>query len=480
MNRPRRRLRTRLLVAMVAIAFGVLVVAAVGAAALARQTAADSAVADLERRAPDLALLVQRLGRQIRTQPVAAAAAGRLQRSLVDLLAASGTATFAINADGSVTEGAGALIGRPAVADARPLLEVPENLDVRDLDLAALRGGESVSGVEGDRAYVAVPLAPIGAATPVVVVTGQVEQRPLGRAGTFLVITGGLALLAAAVVSAYLARRMTRPLAAMEAAANRIAEGDLSARVDTTGLRDDELAGLTRSFNAMADELETARGHERAFLLSVSHDLRTPLTSIRGYAEAIGDGTVETPDDRARAAQIIGTEARRLERLVADLLDLARIDAHEFSLTPRPVDAREVVEAAVAAFGPAAADYGIALAVTPGDAVPADADPERLAQVVANLVENALKYASQSVTVDVARTEAGVEVRVADDGPGIPAPERDRVFDRLYTSRPVPGRSVGTGIGLAIVSELAQAMGGTVRCDAVDGRGARFVVTLTG
>src|SRR5947199_220260 len=196
MTRPTRRLRTRLLVAMVAIAFGTLVVAAAGAAAIAKRTASDSA-----------------------------------------------------------------------------LLDLPKDLRVHDLDLVELVAGKTQDGVSGSRAYVATPLTPVGGATPVVVVTQQVERRPLGRAGTFLLITGGLALVAAALVSAYLARRMTRPLAAMEDAAGRIAAGDLSVRVDTEGLHDDELADLTRSFNVMASELETARGHERAFLLSISHDL---------------------------------------------------------------------------------------------------------------------------------------------------------------------------------------------------------------
>jgi len=307
-----------------------------------------------------------------------------------------------------------------------------------------------------------------------------VEKRPLGRAGTFLIVTGGLALLAAALVSAYLARRMTRPLAAMEDAAGRIASGDLTVRVDTEGLPDDELAGLTRSFNAMANELETARGHERAFLLSISHDLRTPLTSIKGYAEAIADGTVEGRDDRIRAAQVIEAEARRLERLVADLLDLARLDAHQFSLTPRPVDARAVVDEAVAGFQPSARDFSVTLRVTEGDAVPADLDPERLAQIVANLVENALKYATSTVEVAVSRRDGSVVVHVDDDGPGIPSDERERVFDRLYTARESAGRSVGTGIGLAIVRELASTMGGTASCEDGAHGGARFVVTVSG
>jgi len=466
---------------MVAIAFGTLVVAAAGAAAIAKQTASNSALDDLRGRAPKLSTLVENLGDQIRNQPVTAAAANRLQDTLVELLAASGTSVFTINDDGTVTQGASGLIGRePASGHDTTLLDLPRDLRLNDLDLVELVAGKTQDGVRGSRAYVATPLAPVGGATPVVVVTQQVERRPLGRAGTFLVVTGALALLAAALVSAYLARRMTRPLAAMEDAAGRIAAGDLSVRVDTEGLRDDELADLTRSFNAMASELETARGHERAFLLSISHDLRTPLTSIKGYAEAIADGTVEGRDERIRAAQVIEAEARRLERLVADLLDLARLDAHQFSLTPRPVDARAVVDETVAGFQPSARGFGVTLRVTDGDAVPADLDPERLAQVVANLVENALKYATSTVEIDVARRNGSVVIHVDDDGPGIPVDERDRVFERLYTARESAGRSVGTGIGLAIVHELASTMGGTASCEDGAKGGARFVVSVSG
>jgi two-component system sensor histidine kinase BaeS len=388
---------------------------------------------------------------------------------------------FTINADGTVTRGASGLIGRdrPAVGDTT-LLDLPADLRLRELDLVELVAGKAQEGVEGSRAYLATPLTPVGGATPVVVVSQQVERRPLGRAGTFLIVTGGLALLAAALVSAYLARRLTRPLAAMEDAAGRIAAGDLSVRVDTEGMPDDELAGLTRSFNAMANELETVRGHERAFLLSISHDLRTPLTSIKGFAEAIVDGTVEGRAERIRAAQVIEAEARRLERLVADLLDLARLDAHEFSLTPRPVDARAVVGETVAGFQPSARDFGVTLRMAAGEPVAADLDPERLGQVVANLVENALRYAASTVEVEVARNDGSVVIHVDDDGPGIPADERERVFERLYTARQVAGRSVGTGIGLAIVRELASTMGGTAWCEDGAHGGARFVVTIAG
>src|SRR5690606_35721604 len=141
------------------------VVAATGAAVLARETAADSAIDDLEERAPELASLVGGLGAQIRSQPAAVAGARRLQQTLVALLAASGTSTFTINAHGSVTEGAGPLLGGPGTPIAAPELELPDGLEVAALDLEALAAGRSESGVQGDRAYVAVPLAPVADAT---------------------------------------------------------------------------------------------------------------------------------------------------------------------------------------------------------------------------------------------------------------------------------------------------------------------------
>jgi signal transduction histidine kinase len=210
----------------------------------------------------------------------------------------------------------------------------------------------------------------------------------------------------------------------------------------------------------------------------VSHDLRTPLTSIGGYAEAIADGAVEGRDAQKRAAEIIAAEARRLERLVADLLDLARLDAHEFSLTPRPVDAVEVVGEAVEAFHPSARELGVTLAIDGPATAPVDADPERLGQIVANLVENALKYADGRVRVGVSSENGTLELRVDDDGPGIDPADLPHVFERLYTSRTAPGRKVGTGLGLAIVHELSAAMGGTTAAHSLDGQGTRFVVRI--
>jgi signal transduction histidine kinase len=468
-------LRARLLVAMVAIAFGVLMIAAFGAVGLARNAASKSAISELKQQAPTVASQLTTLRRELGVAQNRGAAGRRLCAILAGLLRATGGSVVTVSTDGVVSEDFSTAL--PCGGSGSELVELPRGLTPADLETRTLLKGSTQSDVVNGTAFVAEPLTEFNGVIPVLVLTQDVETRPLGRAGPYLIGTGAFALVIAAVVSALLARRLTRPITAMQATADRIAGGDFSARVGRVSGPDDELAALARSIDTMADELETARGHERSFLLSISHDLRTPLTSIQGYAEAMADGVIESTPDRVRAAGVIATEARRLERLVADLLDLARLDAHEFSLHPRRLDAREIVGATVQGFAPAAHEWGVQLALTNGAPVAADSDPERLGQIVANLVENALKYAKSSVVVNVVRDNGQVLVRVDDDGPGIPQAERERVFERLYTARGEPGRKVGTGIGLAIVHEIA-AMGGRVRCEPLETGGTRFVVEL--
>jgi two-component system sensor histidine kinase BaeS len=464
---------------MMAIALGVLLLTAAVTAGLARRSEVSNARHDLQDRAevvgPEFDSLITQL-------PAARAAtdtlAGRRQiRRLRDLvnttLRASNGAIVAMNADGQISEGVGRLLGGNGDS---PTL--PAGITVDDLDTASLVAGTTQQGRDGRTVFVARPLTAVNGTTPVVVLSQEINDRPFGGNGFAVLGAAAISLGIAALVAIYLARRMTRPLAAMETTARSIASGDLTARVDTTDVHDDELASLALAINAMANDLDVARGHERAFLLSVSHDLRTPLTSIRGYAEAIADGTVEGKDSRIRAAEVISSESRRLERLVADLLDLARLDAHQFSLHPTPVDVHAVVRDAVEAFGPAAADLNLVLEVEPGDPVPATVDAQRLAQIVANLVENALKFATTRVVVGVRAVDDQVELHVDDDGPGIAPADLPHVFERLYTSRTVPGRTLGTGIGLAIVHELAVAMEGDARVEPVDAEGTRFVVSF--
>lgn len=470
---------------MVAIALGVLVLTALVTAGIARRTEVSSAKSDVEDRAAVVApefdkLLAQLPSGRIAAQTVAGRAQLRRIRDLVNTtLEASNGAVVAVTPGGEVQEIIGRFIGG---ADTN-VITLPDGVAAADLDPQALLAGDSQTARNGDTVYTAVPLAETRGVTPVLVLTEHVSNRPFGTSGGAVLWAALIAFGVAVLVAWAIARRLTRPIAAMETTARSIAAGDLQARVDTEHLSDDELGSLGRTINAMATELDDARGHERAFLLSVSHDLRTPLTSIRGYAEAIADGTVEGPEARIRAAGVIASESRRLERLVADLLDLARLDAHQFSLHPGPVDARVVAADAVEAFAPAAREVGVQLTVAPGAPVPATADAQRLAQVVANLVENALKYATTSVAVALVADGADVVLTVDDDGPGIPPADLPRVFERLYTSRPAAGRAFGTGIGLAIVRELAHAMGGAAHVEPVDGSasglgGTRFVVRL--
>ena len=345
---------------------------------------------------------------------------------------------------------------------------------------SALLAGDQITGhTRSLLAYSAIPtpLAAKTKGTPVLVVTRQIHS-PINGLRYFGFIGIGAALVAA-LVAAALARRVTRPLVAAVDTTGRIAAGDLDARVPVRNHDDPEFTRLAESINTMGVNLVRARDQERQFLMSVSHELRTPLTSIRGYAEAVLDGAT---DDPHAAAVVISGEARRLERLVQDLLDLARLDADRFTLDLRTVDAALVARQVVGGFQPRATDLGIGLGLAPGTpaACLVQADSDRLGQVLANLVENAASFASHRVEVGLAEGPGGTVLWVDDDGPGIPSDQLTRVFDRHVTTDREGSAGSGSGLGLAIVRELATAMGATVHAESplVAGAGTRMVVEL--
>jgi two-component system sensor histidine kinase BaeS len=388
-----------------------------------------------------------------------------------------------------------ALIHVPTQASDR----LPRGLTTADLHPDQLARQQTVSGFDGSVAYAVVPFRSPGGQQLAVAATQPASRG--GAAGLYLLMSAAVALLVAAAAAEALARRITSPLVEAEEATRLIAAGDLSVRVPTHARATDELSSLTDSINVMAETLERLRGGERQFLMSVSHDLRTPLTSIRGFAEALADGTAT---DTARAADVIAAEARRLERLVRDLLDLAKLDANRFSLDLRAVDMVEVVEDTADGFVPAGDRLGLTvivhdpvtlgangLAVEWSAPVPqVAADPDRLAQIVANLVENAMKYAERTVEVGTwyrlaPDGIATAQVTVDDDGPGIPAEDLTRVFERLWVGARDQGRQVGSGLGLTIVAELVAAMGGSITAESPVPRagpsptpGTRIAVTL--
>jgi len=274
----------------------------------------------------------------------------------------------------------------------------------------------------------------------------------------------------AAILSLALARSIARPIVRVVAATRALAAGARHEPLPEVGSR--ELASLARAFNEMSTALAASQEAERAFLLSVSHELKTPLTAIRGYAEGLADGAFD-PDE---AARVIGMEAQRLERLVRDLLDLARMNRSEFTVRREAVDLLEVAKDAAGRHEAAARRFDLELvAEGPGGLVAADHD--RLLQVASNLVENALRETPSGGRVTV-RAEPGL-ITVTDTGPGIPQEDLPHAFERFFLyDKHGRDRQLGSGLGLAIVAELVRAMGGRVRVESPAGGGAAFVVEL--
>jgi two-component system OmpR family sensor kinase len=287
-----------------------------------------------------------------------------------------------------------------------------------------------------------------------------------------LVLAGLGGALLAAVLSFFLARRLVRPIDDLSAATRRVSSGEPAVTVDVPDGQD-ELAELGRSFNAMASELERARESQRAFLESVSHEFKTPLTSIRGYAEALGEGAV-APDEGGR---IIATEADRLERLVSDLLDLARLGRSGFAVEHRPVDLAAIGAAAVKRHLPRARDLGVSLSSATQNGSRGVGDEGRLLQATSNLIENALRLTPAGGAVSVHARDGAITV--ADTGPGLAAEDLPHAFDRFYLyDRYRSERAVGSGLGLAIVKELTAAMGGGVVAAGRPEGGAEFTITV--
>lgn len=294
--------------------------------------------------------------------------------------------------------------------------------------------------------------------------------------GLILLILGIVVLagLGARLLTSQLAGRL-EPLAD---ASRQVAGGDMKARVPSVG--DPDLDQLAGAFNEMAEELEAARAREREFILGVGHDLRTPLTTIGGYAEALEAGEL-SKDELARIGGVLGVQSRQLGRLIDDLSILARLEQAEFGLRPERVDVGAHVSEVVEGFSMRASELGVALEVEAEEGEMAEVDPDRLGQIAQNLVENALRHTPEagSVKVEVRGEEGGVVISVVDTGVGINPEDLPSVFDRYFVGRRRSVHNEGTGLGLSIVKGLVERMGGSVQADSSPGRGTTVTVRLT-
>jgi two-component system, OmpR family, sensor kinase len=298
--------------------------------------------------------------------------------------------------------------------------------------------------------------------------------------GPRLLLATAAAVAAAALVAWLLSARLAAPLGRLVTAARRLGAGDLTTRVRVEG--DDEVAEVAAAFNDMAAGLEHAQAEQRAFLASVGHELKTPLTTVQGYTEALLDGTVEDPAERRRSLLRIHAETLRLTRLVQDLLDLARLGRGQFTVDPVDTDVGVVLREAAAAAAERAAGRTVTVVTRLTGGLRAHVDAGRLRQVLDNLLDNATRSSAPGQAVLVAARPlpgGGVEAAVVDQGPGIAAEDLPRAFDRGYLWARYRGtRVVGSGLGLAIVKALCDAMGVAVRADAGDGGGIAFRLTL--
>ena len=291
-----------------------------------------------------------------------------------------------------------------------------------------------------------------------------------------LVVTG----LIAVALGLLVAWRLSRPLKRTAAAATAMAQGSRDVAIPEEGPR--EVADVAASVNRLAGALSHSEARQREFLLSVSHDLRTPLTAITGYAESLADGVVP-PDRLPAVGTVIGAEAKRLERLVADLLDLARLDATEMRMDSAPVDLRGVVDGAAATWGHRCAAAGVDFRVEGPDApIVVFGDAQRLRQALDGLLENALRVTPQGAPIVVAaRTEPGglAVLEVRDGGPGLTDDDLPVAFERSALYERYRGvRQVGTGLGLAIVHRIVERLGGTVEAGHASEGGARFTIRM--
>jgi signal transduction histidine kinase len=289
-----------------------------------------------------------------------------------------------------------------------------------------------------------------------------------------LALAFGIGIPVAGILILYYSRRIARPLVELASAADEVAAGhyDVAVPERTWG---SEVERLATRFHEMTTRLSESEQLSRNFLMSVSHELRTPLTAIRGHVSALREGILEDEASQSRSLEVVSEEAMRLERLVGDVLDLAKLDARRFALLREEVDMQALCERAYATFAEEARARGIEYDLELAEGAVLITDGDRVLQIVTNLLANALHWTPEGGRVDLALGAQNGEVRVAvsDTGPGIAPEMEERIFRPFWS-----GDGGGTGLGLAIARELALALGGRLELHSEPGRGSRFVLVL--
>jgi two-component system, OmpR family, sensor kinase len=328
--------------------------------------------------------------------------------------------------------------------------------------------------------YAAYPLSSqnsqvTGASALVLAVPRPSSLAVLGSLTWPFLLAAGISLVISLLFSLWLGRSIYRPLAGVKAAAQRVAQGDYAQRVPEEGSL--EVRELASSFNHMAGEVEQSQMRLRHFVADVSHELKSPLTSIQGFAQALLDGTAADEETRTKAAHIIDSEARRLKRQVDELLELSRMQSGQARLAKEPVDMSDVLTRSVDIYSVQAKEKQVELSLNIAPGLIVDGDADRLEQVFNNLLDNAIKNSPAGSAVSITSKNDGklARVTVTDSGPGISAEHLPHVFERFYQ---VTGVRTGVGLGLTIAREIILTHGGTIEVSGQPGEGARFTVNL--
>jgi signal transduction histidine kinase len=328
--------------------------------------------------------------------------------------------------------------------------------------------------------YAAYPLSAqnsqvTGASALVLAVSRPSTLAVLGSLTWPFLLAAGISLSISLLISLWLASSIYRPLAEVKAAAQRVAQGDYTQRVPEKG--PGEVKQLAVSFNHMAGEVEQSQMRLRHFVADVSHELKSPLTSIQGFAQALLDGTAADEETRTKAARIIDSEARRLKRQVDELLELSRMQSGQARLVREPIDMSDLLTRSLDIYSVQAKEKQIALCLDAKPGVIVDGDADRMEQVFNNLLDNAIKNSPAGSTVNITSSTSENQARVAvtDSGPGMAAEHLPHVFERFYQ---VTGVRTGVGLGLTIAREIVLAHGGTIEVSSRPGEGAAFTVNL--
>lgn len=329
---------------------------------------------------------------------------------------------------------------------------------------------------------VLVATAPLQAGGYVMMVKPLQEINAAQRPIILLLFLAGLAALAIAVlVALYLSASISTPIHQMTVASEQMAKGLYDQNIPITS--DDEIGRLARSFNYMADRVKRSYQAQRDFVANVSHEIRTSLTSIEGFSQAVLDGVAKDKEQERKSLKVINDESKRLVRLLKDLLALASLDAGVFEFHFKEIDLGEFTDKLKAKFEPRADEFGLQLVFAREAGMKSFvADEDRLEQVLTNLIDNAFKYSPSGGTVTLrVLTEDSDRLRfeVADEGVGIPAGDIDRVFERFYrVDKSRSKKSGGSGLGLSICKEIVERMGGTISASSHPGAGTTFSLVL--